>query len=237
MTEEHEDALDQETSEDEVSDDPIKEIQKLKSHLGRQEKANQEFQAKVLEAMKDMRQDSGNGPTKLTIPNDGNDPEIDKFNEHIQELKDAGKHFEAHQAMESLKSQADSMRNQVKIKHLDTALEKYKDRPYMKEIGEYVQKAAVELMAEGYLPKHAVRAAYAEISSKHQFNELAKLRGNTGSLSMLSGGNQRMPEKKAGKLPPNYEAACKRDIAKGYFKDQKEYIESLAPSLRAQLGV
>jgi len=115
----------------------------------------------------------------------------------------------------------------------DKMLLKYSDQPYYKDIFSSMQKTAHEAVGQGYPPEAATEYAYQRAKSDYLEKQL---RGTTDDLDLLEGGIPNKQKKKI-KLPPQFQAAYERDKAAGIFKNEEEYINSLAPQLRNQLGI
>ena len=99
-----------------------------------------------------------------------------------------------------------------------------------------MDKIAKQAIRQGVPPQWAADHAYHKALSEHLSSSGREENEDGGRLSMLEGGRQQ--RKQTGqKLPERFKEAAKRDIAKGVFKDEKDYIANLSPQIREQYGI
>lgn len=157
-------------------------------------------------------------------------PAYNQLNEQWQERILAGDVLGVLKDWESIRKNAQRNLTESQKKALTSEATKYAERPEYKDIYPNMIEMASKLVdEEGYPPAAAMRTAYAESHAAHLSG---KGKGDEG-LELASQG-RRAPSKAPGKLPAQFEAAYQRDKAQGLFKDRKEFIESLAPQIRAQ---
>jgi len=158
---------------------------------------------------------------------------LDKFNETLQEKIFSGDVMGALQMANNVQEQTKQTLSNNKRIETDRALTALSDKPFYKDTFGEAQKIAHEAVQAGYPPEAAVELGYNK--AKANFLE-RKLAGGDENLNLSEGG--RPPSRtKTPKLPPEFSKACKRDIAKGLFKNEKEYIDALSPSIRAKYGI
>ena len=167
-------------------------------------------------------------------PQPNQEPNVfNKFDEQLQEDIFSGKVYSAIDKALNVREQTKQNLSKSKQIETDRALTALSDKPFYKDTFGEAQKIAHEAVQAGYPPEAAVELGYNK--AKASFLE-RKLAGGDENLNLSEGG--RPPSRtKTPKLPPEFSKACKRDIAKGLFKNEKEYIDALSPSIRAKYGI
>ena len=158
---------------------------------------------------------------------------LNKFNEKLQEKIFSGDVMGALNMAQNVQKQADQTLSKQKTIETDRALTALSDQPFYKDTFGEAQKIAHDAVQAGYPPGPA--AEYAYNKAKASFLE-RKLSGDNEGLNLSDGGKP-PTRTKTPTLPPEFKRACKRDIAKRLFKNEKEYIEHLSPSIRAKYGI
>lgn len=166
----------------------------------------------------------------------GDSTALDKFNQKLQEMIFSG---DVSGAMRMARQVEDNAKiNLTKAQETETAklITTYSDKPYYKDIYSDMKKFASEAVAKGFPPEAATELAFEKASNKHLQTIMGGGNSDTGSLEM-TGGGRRTARTKTSMLPPAFKEAAKRDIAKGFFKDEKDYIAALSPAIRQQYGI
>jgi len=213
------------------------EFQKIRSWIGRleaQQKEDREISKKVLSKMDEMME-----AVKTQTPNTqkGNDF-ITGLNEELSDMVLSGNVVGAFDKLLSVKGNAENSLRQQNLQKLDKELSKLEGQPLFSDLSEKVKKNASALVESGYDPEIAANIVWNKEKADYMGGILATLnQKNPGALEMLKGGKSGKEEPEKGKLPPDFKKACERDIKAGVFKDEAEYIASMAPALRKQLGV
>ena len=161
-----------------------------------------------------------------------NNPAFQKFNEQLQEKILSGDVMGAFDDYQKVKDRASKNLTNSQTQALNKELNNYTEKEDYKDVYADMQKLSGDLVQQGWPPKAAAEHAYTKAS-------LAFLKGGSipdgGAFEMTTGG-RRVPAGKKPKLPPEFKAACERDIAKGLFKDEKEFIDNLDPRIRKAHG-
>lgn len=113
------------------------------------------------------------------------------------------------------------------------ALTSYSEQPFYKDIYTEAEKLAGGYLSQGYPPQAAAKMAFIEAKATHLQGQLS---GGDVNLGMSSGSTKKTEKKKA-KLPDAFKKAAARDIAKGIFTDEADYINSLSPDIRKRYGI
>ena len=158
---------------------------------------------------------------------------LKKFNEELQMKIFSGDVMSALSMASNVQKQTDQTLSKQKTIETDRALTALSDQPFYKDTFGEAQKIAHDAVQAGYPPGPA--AEYAYNKAKASFLE-RKLSGDNEGLNLSDGGKP-PTRTKTPTLPPEFKRACKRDIAKRLFKNEKEYIEHLSPSIRAKYGI
>ena len=162
-------------------------------------------------------------------------PAKQKFNERLQEMIFNGQVMEAVEEIERVRTAAHQKLSQANKNKLASEMESYQDKPIYEAIKKDMQGYASELINSGWPPAAAVAMAWEREEKNHYKRQLSG-DSDEGTLEMTVGG--RSPARK-GKitLPPKFEAAFQRDRAKGLFKTREEFVDSMAPIVKAQFGL
>ena len=162
----------------------------------------------------------------------GDNPAKKMFNERLQEMIFSGDVMGAIEEVQRVQQRANQNLTQQQTSALNKELTGYAERDNYKDIYSEMEGMAKQLVGEGWPPKAAAEHAYA----KSRMNFLAGGSSDGSAFEMTTGG-RRVPSQKKPKLPPQFKAAYERDKAKGLFKTEQEFIDNLAPQVRAELGL
>ena len=159
---------------------------------------------------------------------------IKTFNEQLQQKIFEGDVLGAIQMATDVQNRAKDTLTRGQLNEVDRKIISYAEKPFYKDIHSDMDKIAKEAITQGVPPEWAVEHAYHKALATH----LSGNRGSDGdgSLDMVSGGKPHKREGKEPKLPDNFKAACERDIAKGLYKNEKEWVAALSPTIKAQYG-
>lgn len=239
------------TYEPEVDDDlehsflkgDDKDMQRISSALGRALKGQGE-QQKINQKLTETIDGLTGKLSELTMSQPYIAPQstdltgLDKINEKLQERILGGDVVGALDEYNQLNQRAQDNLSKMNKGKVDNILGTLKEQPFFEDIKDTVQKNAYGLVAGGYSPEDAASYAFEKARADFQGTLLATLHTqNPGALETLRGGKPTPPPEEKGKLPPDVEAACQRDINAEIVKDKDEWIANLAPALRAQYGV
>lgn len=113
----------------------------------------------------------------------------------------------------------------------DKAITAFSEDPVYKDCFTEAQKIARKAVVEGFPPDAAARLGFSEAKAKH-------LEPNTDAtnLGMIGGGKQTKTTKQP-TVPAQFKVQMRKDIDKGLFKDESEWIESLSPKVRATYNI
>ena len=117
---------------------------------------------------------------------------------------------------------------------VDKAITSFSEDPLYKDIYQDVKAIAHERAGKGY-PADAA-ADYAFTKAKLNYMERKSAPGDEGGFDLTDGGRQTRTTKTP-KLPPEFKKAAARDIAKGLFANEADYIKSLSPAVRAKYDI
>ena len=233
MTEEekNEAGTDGDSGDTDLLKDDGKDIQRLKSWVGRLE-AGSKKQQETLDAIA-SKLDTFSEQGK---PSFGDDDQA-KFNEKLHEMILDGNVMEALTLVNNVHREAETRMKAADQKKFDTAIGSLSDDPVMKneDIAERVKKQARDLMSNGLDAKTAV--SYAKTAVENEALRTMIQSGSNVSLDMLGGGGGSPVATKEGKLPPAAEAQYLKGKEKGLFDNRQEYIDNLDPRVRADWGL
>ena len=237
------------TNEDDLKDSFLKgdekDMHRISSALGRalkdmgeQKKLNQQ----LTEVVKQMSEKIDSlTPTQPYVPTQDvsvNQTGLEKLNEKWQERILSGDVVGVLDEYNQLNKQAQENLSKLNKGKVDNILGTLKEKPFFDDVKDVVRENAYTLVSNGYSPEDATSYAFEKARADFQAKLLASLNAqNPGALETLRGGKASPPPEEKGKLPPNVEAACQRDIQAGIVKDRAEWIANLAPALKAQYGV
>jgi len=171
-----------------------------------------------------------NDPSDM-VRGDDNSPAKKMLNEQLFEQVMQGDVVGAFEKYQKIMNDANRSLSTKQQTELTKSLTGYAEKPHYKEVYPEMEKMSGDLIKQGWPPKAAAEHAYYKSVASFLAGDL-----NPGSLEMTTGG-RRQPTQKAPKLPPDFKAACDRDIAKGLYKTEKEWIDNLAPQVRKNLGL
>lgn len=173
-------------------------------------------------------------PAPTSVPGEGS--AVDKFNEKLQEMVFSGDVMGAMRMARQVDDNAKT--NLTKSQETETArlITTYSNKPYYKDIYSDMKTFASEAAAKGFPPEAATEFAFEKATSKHLQTIVGGGNPDEGSLEM-TGGGRRTTRTKTPTLPPEFKEAAARDIAKGIFKDEKDYISALSPIVRERHGI
>jgi len=204
--------------------------------LGEQKKTNQQL-AGVVQNLASKLDEIGT-TQQYQPPKNTNPSSLDKLNEQWQERILSGDVMGVVNDINKFNQQAQDNLVKMNRKKVDSIMGSLKEQPLFDDIADKVKESAYTLVSSGYSAEDATSYAYEKARADRQAELLASLETQSpGTLETLRGGKRTPPPKEEGKLPPNAEKACQRDIAEGLFKDRKEWIDNLSPQLRVQYGV
>jgi len=170
------------------------------------------------------------------IMNDQDDA-LKKFNEKVQEKLFSGDAVGAMDMVLQLKERASRNLSETKKMNILRGITTYADQPYYEDIHEEMKKSADARVAEGWPVDAALKASYSEAKAAYLERKLTGGKDDGGGFSLAGGGRQSTSRDKVVKLPPQFEAQCKRDIQDGVYKTREEWIKALSPKVKAHLGI
>uniref|UniRef100_A0A6H1ZRA3 Uncharacterized protein n=1 Tax=viral metagenome TaxID=1070528 RepID=A0A6H1ZRA3_9ZZZZ len=163
----------------------------------------------------------------------GSPDALAKFNETLQEKIFTGDVMGAFRMMQQVQDTAKiHISKQQKIA-VDRAVTSFSDKPFYKDIYPEMQKIANEAVGNNYPPAVAAELAYNKAIAERSIRKASK---DPGKLAVLQGGGKG-PKVQTPKLPDAFKTAARRDIAKGIFKDEADYIANLSPNIREKYGI
>ena len=163
----------------------------------------------------------------------GSPDALAKFNETLQEKIFSGDVMGAFRMMQQVQDTAKIQITKQQKVAADRAITQYSDKPFYKDVYQDMQKIAHEAVGNNYPPEVAAELAYNKAIAQRSIN---KAKQDPSKLTVLSGGGKG-PKVQTPKLPDAFKAAAKRDIAKGLFKNEAEYIDHLSPQVRQKYGI
>jgi len=169
---------------------------------------------------------------QMNFPAGSQEEMIKKVNEQLQERIFSGDVMGAFNIMSQVQERARQTLSQRQFVSTEKELIAYSNQPYYKDVFPEMKKIAVEAAGQGYPPKIAALVAY----NKAIADRALKRTTAPKNLDMLKGGS---PQKRISpsKLPDQFKQQAQRDIDKGIFKNEKEYIDNLSPAIRAKYSI
>ena len=164
--------------------------------------------------------------------NDSSDV-LKKFNEEVSEQLFTDPVAAIQKVMKAIDASKTQLTNAQTVQ-VDKAITSFSEDPLYKDIYQDVKAIAHERAGKGY-PADAA-ADYAFTKAKLNYMEKKSGPGDEGGFDLSDGGRQTRLTKTP-KLPPEFKKACDRDIAKGLFKNQAEFIAALSPAIRAKYDI
>lgn len=211
--------------------DDGKDIQRLKSWVGRLEAGSKKQQDTLdsIAAKLDSFSDKGK-------PAFGDDDQA-KFNEKLHEMILNGQVMEALTLVNNVHREAQTRLKAADQRKFDTAVDALSDDPVMKneDIAAKVKEQAKTFMSNGMDAKTAV--SYAKTAVENEALRTMIQSGTNVSLDMLGGGGGEPVATKEGKLPPAAETQYQKGKDKGLFANRQDYIDNLDPRIRADWGL
>jgi len=198
-------------------------LQQVGSYAGRI--AAEQIDKKVMPLIQNMQQPQPQAPSGTP----GN------LNEELQEMIFAGDVTGAFEKFTKIQAQANTHQQKERDVATKRAVTEHSDKPYYKDIYPEMEKLSATLVSQGYPPKAAADMAYQTAKANHLESQVS---GGNPSLSMSSGSPRRgAPRSTSIQLPAAFKAAAERDIAKGLFKDEADYINNLSSGIREKYGI
>lgn len=209
-----------------------KDLQRLASWLGRVEKNYKDQETKFTELMGKIE----NLSEQKNRPQFGDDEQA-KFNEKLHSMILDGNVMEALTLVNKVNDEAKRRIKDADKKRLETAFSAIAEDPLMKneDVSKKIRDMADTLVQQGMDPKVAVSHAKTSVENETLRSMIAS--GQNVNLDMLGSGGPKAPLTPDKKLPGNFEKAYLAGKEKGYFKDRQDYINSLDPRVRAELGL
>lgn len=205
-----------------------KDLQRIKSWVGRIEASNKTTQAQLsalTEKIESLNQK----------PSFGEDDNA-KFNEKLHNMILQGNVMEALNLVNNVNRTAEQQMRASEKKRFDAVVESLSDDPIMKneDLSKKVKDAAQALMSQGYDAKVAVNQAKLAVENEALRDMASKGKVN---LDMLGAGGGKPPAKKQAELPPEAERAYQAGKSKNIFVDRQDYIDNLDPRVREAWGL
>lgn len=113
----------------------------------------------------------------------------------------------------------------------DKAITAFSEDPDYKDCFTDAQKIARKAVSEGLPPVAAARLGFMEAKAKH-----LEPNPDATNLGMIGSGKQTKLTKQP-TLPAQFKKQAAKDIAKGVFKNEDEYIAALSPNIRAKYDI
>jgi len=174
------------------------------------------------------------GQRQAHIPQGDSSDILKKFNDEIADDLFGGNAVGAIQkVLNALDASKTQLTKQQTIQ-VDKAITSFSEDPLYKDIYQDVKQIAHERAGKGY-PADAA-ADYAFTKAKLNYMEKKSSPDGEGGFN-LSDGGRATRQTKTPKLPPEFKKSCERDIAKGLFKNEAEYIAALSPAIRAKYEI
>lgn len=205
-----------------------KDLQRIKSWVGRIESSNKETQTQLSSLAQKIE-------SLNQKPSFGEDDNA-KFNEKLHNMILEGKVMEALNLVNNVNRTAEQQIRASEKKRFDAVVESLSDDPIMKnpDLSKRVKDAAQSLMSQGYDAKVAVNQAKLAVENETLRDMASKGKVN---LDMLGAGGGKPPAQKSAELPPEAEKAYQSGKSKGIFTDRQDYIDNLDPRVREAWGL
>jgi len=158
---------------------------------------------------------------------------LKKFNEEVSEQLFTDPVAAIQKVMRAIDASKTQLTNAQTVQ-VDKAITSFSEDPLYKDIYQDVKAIAHERAGKGY-PADAA-ADYAFTKAKLNYMEKKSSPGDEGGFSLSDGGRS-IRTTKTPKLPQEFKKAAARDIAKGLFKNEAEYIAGLSPAIRAKYDI
>jgi hypothetical protein len=254
MSEEEKVALEGEdtTQEEDLKDSFLKnddkDMHRLSSALGRalkqqgelvQSKKEQEaFNKQVMSTLQAIEE-------KFSQKNPEKKFDLSTLNEDLSSKILSGNVIEALDYYSDLRNEAQQNISKANMSKVNSLIGNLKDEPFFNDLQENVRNDSVQLVQSGKDPETAVQMAYQKHRGDYLVGLVATIHStNPQALKVARGGGKAKEEGNKGKLPPEFEARMKKDMAelkdstgKPLFKTEQDWIGSLSPQVRQHLGV
>jgi len=157
---------------------------------------------------------------------------LKRFNEELSEeifTNPLGAIQKAVNAIEASKTQL----TKTQTVQVDKAITTFSEEPLYKDIYQDMKTIARDAVAKGYPPEPAAEYAFAKAKAAYFEKKIGSDGG--GGLDLADGGRPTRTAKTP-KLPAEFKKAAARDIERGLFKNEQDYIDHLSPNIRAKYG-
>lgn len=240
MTEEQETPVEEteDTEDEDVKDSFLKGDEKdqhrMASALGRflkKQGEQEKFNKQVMDTLSELKEHFANPPKN-------NNPDVAKLNEDWQNRILNGDVIGVLDEFSSLKTRAETEISQANMNKVNKLVEGFSEEPFFGELEKVVRESSVNLVQQGKDPQTAVDLAYNKARADYFGGLVASVhKTNPNALKLAKGGSKPDTEGSKGKLPEEFKKRAEKDIAEGLFKDEAEWVASLSPQIRKQLGV
>jgi len=245
MEDEIKDAPIEDTPDEDIQDSFLKgddkDMHRISSALGRalkqmgdfskSKKEQEDFNNQVLQTLQTIQEKFSSNPNQNT--------DISRLNEDLQTQILSGNPIQAFDTYMNLKTEAERSISQKNASAVNSLVANLKEEPFFADLEGPVRNTAMQYVQNGKDPETAVNLAY----FKHKGDFLAGIvtnvhKTNPNALKVATGsGETPKDDGNKGKLPPEFKKRAEKDIQEGLFKDEQDWINNLAPSIRKQLGV
>lgn len=211
-----------------------KDQHRIASALGRALKKQGEqdkFNKQVMDTLSKLEQHLSNPPKNTH-------PDVAKLNEDWQNRILSGDVIGVLDEFSSLKTKAETEISQSNMNKVNQLMEGLSEEPFFGELEKVVRERSASLVQQGKDPQTAVDLAYNKARADYFGGLVASVhKTNPNALKLAKGGSKPDTEGSKGKLPEDFKKRAEKDIAEGLFKDEADWIASLSPQIRKQLGV
>ena len=160
---------------------------------------------------------------------------IEKFNKDIFDQIMDGDPVGAFEKMGRVQTRAQKNLSKAQTTDMKKSITSYSDDPLYKDIYPEIESFAKDAVRQGYPPDAAAKMGFYQ--AKSDFQEKRATSSHDPSDLEMSGGGRSTPRKSKTKLPLEFKEAASRDIAKGLFKDEQEYMDNMTPAIKAKYGI
>jgi len=219
--------------------------QQTRSWLGRIQKEQKDFQQTVIEELKALKAAREQQQPSIRIEQQKglfgvDDTQSSELNARIRQMHENGDFIGAQMLVDSIRKTSETQLSRFKQQKLDVAMKTLPadESPHFQGITDRIREQAQTLVNHGYDPEAAVIIAEKDQKNRVLQDMFLQLnQTNPGALKMLSGGGQKKQEQPSGKLPKALREQCERDVSRGVFKDEKEFLQYLSPQVKAAYGI
>ena len=156
---------------------------------------------------------------------------VQKINDMLAEKFYSGDMFGFLELYNNIKTNQRQYMNQAQETNLKRAFLNFKDKEGFESVFPEMEKRARELVAKGHAPEAAAELGYLNAFLDYKNGKLP-----AHNLGLMGGGRRTPGKKRQPELPSEYKRIMDRGIRDGIFKDKDDYIASLSPQTRKQLG-